>query len=225
LIVDKLFSIFAVNNFVKLKRLYKMQEEKRDTELTIKEAAKKVFLLNGLKGARMQTIADEAGINRAMLHYYFRTKERLFEVIFSDAMNEMNDRMGAIAEADLTIFKKIEHFIHGYSEKASENPEFDLFVMNEFRQNPKFFEQLMRTSSTGRSIRSFITELEKASNRKEIVGDPHQIFLSMMGLCIFPYAAMTMIRTMIGKSESAYQKILNERKAFLIQFLIRGITP
>ena len=68
-----------------------MSEDKPNTEQAIKDAAKKVFMLYGLKGARMQTIADEAGINRAMLHYYFRNKEKLFEVIFIDAMSEMND--------------------------------------------------------------------------------------------------------------------------------------
>jgi len=200
-------------------------DEKRDTEEVIKQAAKKVFLLNGLKGARMQAIADEAGINRAMLHYYFRTKEKLFAVIFTDAMREMNERMGAIAVADLTIFEKIEHFIYGYSEKAAKNPEFDLFVMNEFRQNPKFFENLMKTSSTGNSIRTFISELERASHNKEIIGDPYQIFISMVGACMLPFAGMTMLRTMIGKTESDYQKLLDERKNFLTDFLIKGITP
>jgi AcrR family transcriptional regulator len=202
-----------------------MQEEKRDTEQTIKQAAKKIFLLNGLKGARMQTIADEAGINRAMLHYYFRTKEKLFEVIFADAMREMNERMEAIAVSNLSIFEKIEHFIYGYSEKADENPEFDLFIINEFRQNPAFFENLMKVSNAGNAIGTFIAELEAAVKKKKIVGDPYQIFVSIVGACLFPYAGMTMLRTMIGKSEKAYQKLLSERKEFLIQFLIKGITP
>lgn len=200
-------------------------DEKRDTEQIIKAAAKREFLLNGLKGARMQAIADGAGINKAMLHYYFRTKEKLFEVIFSDAMKEMNERMGAIAESDTDIFEKIKNFVHGYSEKASEDPEFDLFVMNEFRQNPAYFEQVMKTSSAGKSIRSFINALEKAVRGKQIVGDPHQIFLSMLGACIFPYAGMTMIRTMIAKSEGAYQKLLRERTDFLVEFITRAITP
>jgi TetR/AcrR family transcriptional regulator len=202
-----------------------VQEKENNTEQTIKEAAKKVFLLNGLKGARMQTIADEAGINRAMLHYYFRTKEKLFEVIFADAMREMNDRMGAIAVAELNIFEKIEHFVHVYSERAATNPEFDLFLINEFRQNPEFFETLMETSSTGNSIKTFIKEMERASERGEIVGDPHRIFISVFGACIFPFAAMTMLRTMLGKSEKEYQQLLHEQRTFLIQFLIKGIKP
>jgi TetR/AcrR family transcriptional regulator len=204
-----------------------MVDEKRDTEEIIKAAAKKEFLLNGLKGARMQAIADGAGINKAMLHYYFRTKDKLFEVIFADAMREMNERMGAIVDAETDIFEKIRHFIYEYSEKAahSDDPEFDLFLMNEFRQNPAYFDQVMKTSSAGKSIRSFINALEKAVKKKQIVGDPHQIFLSMMGACIFPFAGMTMIRTMIGKSEGAYQKLLKERRDFLVQFLTRAITP
>ncbi len=202
-----------------------MTEEKKDTEQTIKEAAKKIFLVNGLKGARMQAIADEAGINRAMLHYYFRTKDKLFEVIFSDAMTEMNQRMGAIITSDLPILKKIEHFVHGYSESAISNPEFDLFIINEFRQNPTYFDEMMKTSNAGTVIKGFASEIEKAIDKKEIVGNPNQIFLSIIALCIFPFAAKTMVRTMLGHSEKQYTKLLEERKDFLMQFIIKAITP
>lgn len=202
-----------------------MQEEKQDTEQAIKQAAKKVFLLNGLKGARMQAIADEAGINRAMLHYYFRSKEKLFEIIFVEAMSEMNDRMGAIAESDLNIFEKIEHFINGYSDQALENPEFELFMMNEFRLNPVYFEQLMQSSTTGKSIRSFITELERAVEKKEISGDPHQLFLTMLSICIMPFSGMTMLRTMMGKSRQEYLTMLEQRKSMLLDFMLKAIKP
>ncbi|MGF1533636.1 MAG: TetR/AcrR family transcriptional regulator [Bernardetiaceae bacterium] len=201
------------------------EDKKIDTETAIKNAAKKVFLMNGLKGARMQAIADEAGINRSMLHYYFRSKEKLFEVVFADAMREMNDRMGAIAESDTDIFQKIEHFIRDYSRKASENPEFDLFLMNEFRQDPKFFEALLNTSSTGKSIRSFIVELEKAVKDGVIVGDAKQIFLSVIGACLFPFAGMTFMRTLMGEDEANYQQLLEQRIRFLTEFLIKGIKP
>lgn len=202
-----------------------MSEERTNTEQKIKEAAKKVFLLNGLKGARMQAIADEAGINRAMLHYYFRSKAKLFELIFVEAMSEMNDRMGAIAESDADIFEKIEHFIVGYSEQAMENPEFELFMMNEFRLDPEHFEAIMQSSSTGKSIRSFITELEKAASNKEIVGDPHQIFLTMLSVCIMPFAGMTMLRTMMGQSREEYLALLAERQTLLLDFLMKAIKP
>ncbi|HMO38128.1 MAG TPA: TetR/AcrR family transcriptional regulator [Saprospiraceae bacterium] len=202
-----------------------MSEDKPNTEQAIKDAAKKVFMLYGLKGARMQTIADEAGINRAMLHYYFRNKEKLFEVIFIDAMSEMNDRMGAIAEADLTIFEKIEHFMNGFSDKALENPEFELFMMNEFRLNPKYFEKLMQSSTTGKSVRSFLTELEKAQKRKEIIGDPNQIFLFILSTIIMPFAGMTMLRTMMGKTEQEYMQLMQERKSIFLEFLVKAIKP
>jgi AcrR family transcriptional regulator len=202
-----------------------MLEEKRDTEQKIKDAAKKVFLLNGLKGARMQMIADQAGINRAMLHYYFRSKEKLFEIIFVEAMSEMNDRMGTIAESNLDIFEKIEHFIIGYSEQAMGNPEFDLFMMNEFRLNPQYLEILIQSSTTGKSIRSFITELEKAAANKEIVGAPYQIFLTILSICIMPFAGMTLLRTMIGKNKEEYLTLLEERKPMLLDFLMKAIKP
>ena len=201
-----------------------MTEEKKDTEQTIKDAAKKVFLINGLKGARMQAIANEAGINRAMLHYYFRTKDKLFEVIFSEAMAEMNQRIGGISTSDLPILKKIEHLVYGYMESASSNPEFDLFIINEFRQNPSYFDEMMKTSNAGTVMKTFVQEINKAVEKKEILGDPSQIFLSIISLCIFPFAAKTMVRTMLGHSEKEYTKLLQERKAFLVNFIIKGIT-
>ncbi len=202
-----------------------MGEKNASTEQTIKEAAKKAFLLNGLKGARMQTIADEAGINRAMLHYYFRSKEKLFEVVLEDAIGEMNDRMGTIAGSNSDIFKKIEQFINQFSEQAIKNPEFDLFMMNEFRLKPEYFEKLMQNSKTGKSIRAFITELEKASANKEIVGEPNQIFLTVMSVCIMPFSAMTMMRAIMGKSEAEYKQLLQDRRVILLDFLMKAIKP
>lgn len=201
-----------------------MSEEKKDTEQNIKEAAKKVFLTSGLKGARMQNIADMAGINRAMLHYYFRNKEKLFEVIFTDAMKEMNLRMGEIATSELPILQKIEYFIYGYMESASANPEFDLFIINEFQQNPEYFKEMMQTSNAGQAMRLFVEEIEKAVNNKEIFGDPRQIFLSMISLCVFPFAAKSFVRTMLNHNEEQYAILLQERKKFLVNFLIKGIT-
>ncbi len=202
-----------------------MSEEKIATEQTIKQAAKKVFLLNGLKGARMQTIADEAGINRAMLHYYFRSKDKLFEVVLEDAIGEMNDRMGTIASSDSDIFDKIEQFITQFSEQAMQNPEFELFMMNEFRLNPEYFEKLMQSSKTGKSIRAFITALEKASENKEIIGEPNQIFLTVMSVCIMPFSAMTMMRAIMGKNEADYLQLLQDRKAILLEFLMKSLKP
>src|SRR5690349_8657956 len=85
-----------------------------NTEKKILEAARKVFLAQGMAGARMQDIADKAGINKAMLHYYFRSKDKLFEMIFKEAMAGFVPWANAVFDADIPLFQKIEQFTSEY---------------------------------------------------------------------------------------------------------------
>ena len=90
-----------------------MAKQKKDgtTEERILAAAKKVFIHKGMYGARMQDIADEAGINKALLHYYFRNKEKLFEVIFKDAAGQLFPTINMIFESDSPLFEKLESIL------------------------------------------------------------------------------------------------------------------
>src|SRR4249920_2351657 len=98
------------------------------TEEKILSAAKKVFISRGMAGARMQDIADEAGINKAMLHYYFKNKEKLFEVIFMEAAAQLFPRINEIFFSDYSLFEKIERFCEEYMAVVMENPYLPLFV-------------------------------------------------------------------------------------------------
>src|ERR1044072_5809634 len=104
------------------------------TEEKIVTAAKKVFLAKGLAGARMQDIADEAGINKALVHYYFRNKEKLFEVIFTEAALKLFPKINIIFESDGTLFEKIRLFVAEYITVMSENPYLPMFVLNEINK-------------------------------------------------------------------------------------------
>src|SRR6478672_10927133 len=100
-------------------------------EARILTAARKVFIAKGMAGARMQDIADEAGINKALLHYYFRSKEKLFEQIFKELSFQFLPRVNAIFESDKPLFEKIEMFCCEYISKMIENPFIQLFIVNE----------------------------------------------------------------------------------------------
>src|SRR5438874_9015673 len=108
-----------------------MVNTKKDenTEERILTAAKKVFLKEGMAGARMQDIADEAGINKALLHYYFHNKEKLFDVIFMEAAQKLFPKISFIFESDLPVLEKIEHFADEYITVILENPYLPLFVL------------------------------------------------------------------------------------------------
>src|SRR4051795_1256053 len=109
------------------------------TEEKILNAAKKVFLTKGLEGARMQDIADEAGINKALLHYYFRSKDKLFETIFLQVANEFLPKVFAILQSEDSLFKKIELFCAAYIDQEIETPYVPIFIIREMNRDPKTF--------------------------------------------------------------------------------------
>jgi AcrR family transcriptional regulator len=109
------------------------------TEEKILIGARKVFIAKGMAGARMQDIADEAGINKALLHYYFRSKEKLFEQIFKELSFQFLPRVNAIFESDRPLFEKIEMFCGEYISKMIENPFIPLFIVNEMNKQPDVF--------------------------------------------------------------------------------------
>src|SRR6476619_6643320 len=116
--------------------MVKLRKE-QNTEEKILAAAKKVFLKEGMAGARMQDIADEAGINKALLHYYFRSKDKLFETIFTETSSRFIPRMNQVMDSDLPLFEKISMFCEAYISQMQQNPYIVLFIMNEANKHPE----------------------------------------------------------------------------------------
>ncbi len=114
-----------------------MKSKDISTEEKILEAAKEVFLKKGFDGARMQEIADTAGINKAMLHYYFRTKDRLFEHIFVTAISNIFPKVGGIFISDAPFEDKIRAFIRDYLSFILQNPFLPIFILHEMSANPE----------------------------------------------------------------------------------------
>ncbi len=202
---------------------------KQSKEITIEQniinAAIKVFVAKGLAGARMQEIADRAGINRTMLHYYFRNKEKLYEVVFLQAVSEMQHRLEMISKTDMPILEKIKHFIQDYIEDADQNPEFDMFFLTEFHNNKERMKDIFTKNDNNQGIRIFITEIEKAVEKKELVGNPTHIFLNLMSMLIFPFAGASAIQILLDYSTEQYQEIIKERTENIYTFFVNATKP
>ena len=110
-----------------------------NTENQILIAAREVFILKGFEGARMQEIADHAGINKALLHYYFRSKEKLFDAVFSEIAANLFPAMKQVIEAELGMKEKITFFIKMYLKTLLENPFIPAFIINTLNSNPARF--------------------------------------------------------------------------------------
>ena len=199
-------------------------QQYRTTEDRILHAARKVFIAKGMAGARMQDIADEAGINKALLHYYFRSKEKLFETIFKELSIQFLPRVNAVFESDLPLFEKIETFCSEYISKMIENPFIPLFIVNEINKQPEVFLKKMwggKKPLVGKLVQQIEAEVKKGKIKRI---EPAQLLLNMVSMCIFPFVGKPLCQMVMGISESGYRQLMEERKKLVPQFIIESIS-
>lgn len=196
---------------------------KDSTEGRILEAARKVFIKQGLAGARMQDIADEADINKAMLHYYFRSKAKLFETIFADVAGRFLPQVNSILNSDLPLFEKIEAFCVEYMDNVSKNPFIPLFVINEINKQPKdFVKKLFKSEKP--QFEKFFVQLAGAIEKKQVKPiDPFELLTNTVSLCVFPFLVKPLYQVISGASNSQFRKLIEERKKSVPQLIIDSI--
>jgi TetR/AcrR family transcriptional regulator len=202
-----------------------MNVEQKDTEALILDAARKVFLENGFDGSTMQQIATVAGINKALLHYYFRSKDRLFEAVFMEAFAKMVPNLFKIFTADIPFTDKIRALVNAYISALQEYPQIPQFILHELHRNPGRIIDLMHSTGIDPEMVMNIIRMElKRGNLVEI--EPHQFMVNLLALCIFPFAARPMIQGFIFKNDAkAYEDFLEKRKTEVADFIINAITP
>ncbi|HEY2721027.1 MAG TPA: TetR/AcrR family transcriptional regulator [Chitinophagaceae bacterium] len=194
-----------------------------NAEVRILEAAKKVFVKRGMAGARMQDIADEAGINKAMLHYYFRNKEKLFEKIFSELSQGFFPKLVKIFESTESLFLKIEMFVSEYIDQMRQTPYLPIFVLNEVNRQPEIFiKRIMgdRRPPVEKFFASIQSEIKKGVIKPI---NPSQLLLNIISLCVFPFVARPMFQIIVNIDKPTFDKILEQRKKELAQFIIDAI--
>lgn len=203
-----------------------MVKNKKDqtTEEAILAAAKKVFVQKGMAGARMQDIADEAGINKALLHYYFRNKEKLFEVIFMEAAQKLFPRINAIFESDQPLFEKIENFCDEYISIVMENPFLPLFVLNEINQDPDYFLRKVWTGKSKPNPAKLLEQMEKEVKKGNIKRvNPIHLLMNLISMTIFPFLAKPMFQKNLGMNETQFRLAMEERKKEIPRFIIDAL--
>jgi AcrR family transcriptional regulator len=195
-------------------------------EKRILDAARKVFIQKGYAGARMQEIADEAEINKALLHYYFRSKDKLFEVIFKESFGKLIPRLAFTFREKVPLALKIERFVTAYISVVLDHPYLPVFVLSEIHRNPdQFFQQFVQPEMR-EGIQEIITQIQIAVNTGEINPiNPRELMINIMSLSIFPFVGRPMIQRIMGFSSSEYDEMLTERGKTVSQFILQAITP
>ena len=201
-----------------------METKKDSTEDKILEAATNVFVSKGMEGARMQEIADEAGINKALLHYYFRSKERLFEAIFSEIIKFAFPKITRIVQSDEPIVTKIEQVIDAYIELLIKHPFIPGFVLKELNRDPSGLFKIV--VKFGLNPQVIFDQIQLAMDRGEIIQmKPRHLAANIISMCIFPFAARPLISFVLFKDDpKALETFYSERADVIKQFVINAIV-
>ncbi|NTW49909.1 MAG: TetR/AcrR family transcriptional regulator [Chlorobiales bacterium] len=193
------------------------------TEDRIFEAARMAFHRSGFDGARMQEIADEAGINKALLHYYFRSKDKLFEAVLHDAMTRIGPKMFEVLDSDMPLEEKVKAFVERYIDTVMENPYLPGFIIHEMHCNTERFKSFVadkRFIKLGKLKKQLQDGVDEGKYRPI---SAEQFFLNMFGLCAFPFVAKYAMQAFLGINDRDYQKLLQERKKEVPEFILNTL--
>jgi TetR/AcrR family transcriptional regulator len=199
-----------------------------DPEIKIINAATEIFLQKGKDGARMQEIADKAGINKALLHYYFRSKDRLYDRVFETLVESFFERiLDAILETE-----DAEQFIKGFVEKyvdaLAERPELIRFIAWEIGQGASNFSKIAHTVFTRRGFSEipFPQKIQQAINKGDIRPlDPVHLMLSLIGMCLYPFLASVIVEKIFPGVEVSSAAFIKHRKEEILNLIWQGIRP
>lgn len=188
----------------------------RDTEALILQAAEREFLEKGYSGAKTTAIAQAAGVTHAMLHYYFRTKEKLFEKIVADKMDKLKRVMfGVIGNPDLPLRERLKQGVEQHFDFIAENPLLPRFIFNELHEHPERIDQVK--NSIASIAAKAITTLQNEIDRKAASGecrpvDARMLMLDIASLNLFPFIAAPLISSSFGKLFEGREEFLEMRK-------------
>jgi AcrR family transcriptional regulator len=201
-----------------------MTENDKQTEEKIFEAATDIFVEKGMDGARMQDIASLAGINKALLHYYFRTKDQLFNKVFEMIAGKLIARFSPVFDEKLSLEEKIRFFYKAHIQFLQDNPRLPGFILNEINRNPSRIKKLLKTVEFKKVWITLHTqhkdELEKYNITEKNLP---QLMSTIVAISVFPFAARGILEGIFETMNINFDTYMEERKEFAAEFVIRAI--
>jgi len=208
-------------------------ERDRDTEQRILDAAHGVFIRRGTAGARMQEIAAAAGVNQALLHYYFRSKDRLSQAAFERAASQFMPAVIQVLASDAELDAKVRRIVEIEIDHLARAPYLPGYIISELTHHPERARQLIATV-TGRTpedvrpqviaaLRRQIDARVRRGAMRPIA--PEQFIVNLMSLCIFPFAARPMIAAVLGMDQAGFEQFIAKRRQDLPAFFLGALRP
>jgi TetR/AcrR family transcriptional regulator len=201
-----------------------MTERDKQTEEKIFESATEVFIEKGMDGSRMQDIANRAGINKSLLHYYYRTKNHLFNAVFEMIAGQMFKKFAPVFDENLSLEEKLRFFFREHISFLQKNPRLPAFLLNEMNRNP----ERIRKFISGVDINKIWTiletqhkeELEKYNITREVIP---QLMTSIVAMSVFPFAGRALIASIMEKMGYDFDDYIEKRKEYAAAFVIKAI--
>jgi len=185
------------------------------TEERIKEAARLVFMKKGYAATRTRDIAEEAGINLALLNYYFRSKEKLFEIVMMEKMQKLfGGLLGIINDESTTLEKKLEQLVNYYIDMLTLNPDLPIFVLSELRTNG---DHLVKSLQVGNLLPHTALFKQLQVNRPDV--NPLHFVINILGATIFPFVAKPMFQAVGNVSEKDFATLMDERRKLIPKWI------
>lgn len=200
-----------------------MVNEEQTTEQLILSAAKKVFSTQGKDGTSMQEIADEAGINKALLHYYFRSKDLLFEKVFFAELQKFSHILKTAIASEAPLFEKIEKLCETYIRMAIDNPFLPVFVISEINKQPVVFIHRMFENDLP-DFYKFSMQINREvelGNIKPIL--PPHLIMNILSMCVFPFLMKPMFVHGMRIDKDLYDELMQQRIKEVPAFIIQSI--
>jgi len=197
------------------------------TELRILNTAREHFVRNGFAGTRMQEIADQAGINKALLHYYFRSKAKLYQEVVDTTLDTLFPQLAEALSQTGSFADRLERIVEIYITTLTEHPDIPLFIISELSQRQEsFIEKIKKRVEFFPAVQSFIiqmsTEMEEGIIRKMA---PLHLFLNIVGLIVFPFIAKPIFQTVLNVEQNEFENLMSQRKEVVMDFIQRALEP
>ncbi|NOT75791.1 MAG: TetR/AcrR family transcriptional regulator [Cyclobacteriaceae bacterium] len=191
----------------------------QETEQVIKDTAREIFFQKGRLKATTQEIADEAGVNRALIHYYFRSREQLLQTVFEEAVSETRTKISDIFKSKDPFKKKISQYLDVFIDRNIRYPYMQNFIISEINTNPEKEKEYLKKKRQN-LCETIFPQLEDEISKGTIDPiKPEHFMANLMSMCSYPLVAKPILQGMFDLDENEYKTFLKERKKVIYKSL------
>lgn len=193
------------------------QTKNDQTQELIKETAKKLFFVQGRFDATTQEIADEAGVNRTLINYYFRSRDNLLQIIFQDAQKVEKQKSELIMDSDLAFKEKITKFITNSLQTSLKYPYLETYIVSQINKG-NCQEREISQEQLKKFYKDIEAEMEAGTIEKM---EPVQFIFNMISLLVFPSAVRPLFKENMMIDDKEFDRLIGDRKEIILNMLFK----